>query len=128
VGAENPGTAKRRAKNTKELNTTSSEHYKSEFGVLFLKLKYCPQCAGFDIAKSLNGERCRRCNYVGTMREGSIDEINSFKKNLKGGNSQTSILKPPKELSGAGAENDVPLKEKIKKRPELQSNEDWEIF
>lgn len=128
MGAENPGTAKRRAQSTKELNTTSSEHYKSEFGVLSLKLKYCPQCAGFDLAKSLNSERCRRCNYVGAMREGSIDEINSFKKSIKGGSSQTSILRPPKELAGAGAEPDVPLKERIKKRPELRSNDDWEIF
>ncbi len=93
-----------------------------------MKLKYCPQCAGFDVAKSLGAERCRRCNYVGSMKEGSIDEINSFKKNLKGGSSQTSILRPPKELNGANAVSDVSLKEKIKKRPELQSNDDWEIF
>lgn len=93
-----------------------------------MKLKYCPQCAGFDVAKSLNGERCRRCNYVGTMKEGSIDEINSFKKGLRGGNSQTSILRPPKESAGSSAEPDIPLKERIKKRPELRSNDDWEIF
>ena len=48
-----------------------------------MKMKYCPHCAGMDIFKNSSGiEQCRRCNFIGEMREGSVDEINSAKKRI----------------------------------------------
>ncbi len=51
-----------------------------------MKIKFCPQCAGIDIkALSAASDQCLRCKYTGDMKEGGMDEINSYKKSLKSG-------------------------------------------
>lgn len=51
-----------------------------------MKIEFCPSCAGIDIKKpATGGSECARCKYVGEMKEGGMDEINSYKKSLKAG-------------------------------------------
>ncbi len=61
-----------------------------------MKIKFCPQCAGIDIrALPTARDQCLKCKYIGEMKEGGMDEINSYKKSLKAG------IQPP--LSGKQA-------------------------
>ncbi|MFH0954704.1 MAG: hypothetical protein V1777_01215 [Candidatus Micrarchaeota archaeon] len=51
-----------------------------------MKMKYCPQCARMDMKRLQTGDHeCIWCHYQGTPREGAIDEINAYKRNIKSG-------------------------------------------
>ena len=50
-----------------------------------MKIPYCPSCAGIDIRSSSGKSECLRCKYTGEMKEGGMDEINSYKKSLNSG-------------------------------------------
>lgn len=48
-----------------------------------MKFKYCPNCAGVDLKQLPNGtEECLRCHFIGVFREGAMNEINAYKKQL----------------------------------------------
>lgn len=46
-------------------------------------MRYCPNCASMEIFKNSSGiDQCRRCSFVGEMREGGVDEINAARKRI----------------------------------------------
>ncbi|MEM4257019.1 MAG: hypothetical protein QXZ13_04155 [Candidatus Diapherotrites archaeon] len=50
-----------------------------------MKFKYCPKCGSMSFVKQLGNDKCVKCNFVGIMSEGAMDEINAFQKSLKSG-------------------------------------------
>ncbi len=80
-----------------------------------MKMKYCPECGSIQIQSTEAGLKCKKCSYIGDMKEDSIDVINSFiasKKNINVTEVQSSpatnliMQQKPKENS---------LKERLKK-------------
>ncbi|MBU0636467.1 hypothetical protein KKE06_05565 [Candidatus Micrarchaeota archaeon] len=48
-----------------------------------MKFHYCSKCAGVDLKRLSNGnQECLRCHFTGEAREGAMNEINAFKKQL----------------------------------------------
>ena len=49
-----------------------------------MKHKFCPSCGSLDMKRLVTGmEECIRCKYRGEFKEGSMDEINTFRKSHK---------------------------------------------
>jgi DNA-directed RNA polymerase subunit M/transcription elongation factor TFIIS len=48
-----------------------------------MKMKYCPECGSIQLQNSMEGLKCKKCNYIGEMNEDSIDVINSFLESKK---------------------------------------------
>lgn len=92
-----------------------------------MKFKYCPQCAALDIKRLPNGsEECLRCHYVGSAREGAMNEINSYKQQLKAG----GVRVPPSESAGKSSNSQVSsaaIQEKLKGLKGT-STDDFEIL
>jgi len=53
-----------------------------------MKMKYCPECGSIQIQMNLNAMQCKKCSYLGEMKEDSIDVINAF---IKSKNNNTAI-------------------------------------
>ncbi|MFH1895588.1 MAG: hypothetical protein ABIJ74_03380 [archaeon] len=73
-----------------------------------MKMKYCPECGSIQLQSSFNELKCRKCGFSGTMKEDSVDVINSFiasKKIQANRNSDPSMLNP--ELSSQNAVSNV---------------------
>ena len=66
-----------------------------------MQFKFCPQCGGMEITPSQAGERCRRCNYTGSMSNGPMDKINEIRKRFSRGSS-TPIANSTPRPAGAG--------------------------
>ncbi len=78
-----------------------------------MKHRYCPSCGSLDMKRLINGaEECLRCRFKGEFREGSMDEINSFRKGLK--SSGTAVSAPSKgREAGIGPATGTQLKQKL---------------
>ncbi len=49
-----------------------------------MKHKFCPQCGSLDSKRLVSGmEECLRCKFKGDFKEGSMDEINAFRKSKR---------------------------------------------
>lgn len=62
-----------------------------------MKMKYCPECGSIQLQSNGNGMQCKKCSYLGDMKEDSIDIINSFiaaKRNQPADSSSTSVFHP----------------------------------
>ncbi len=92
-----------------------------------MKFKYCPQCAAIDMKRLANGsEECIRCHYIGTPREGPMNEINAYKQQIKSGATRAppSEAGPQKGLVGlSNSSQEQKLKSLKGKR-----TEDFEIL
>ena len=71
-----------------------------------MKHRFCPSCGSLDMKRLPTGmEECLRCKYRGEFKEGSMDEINAFRKSAKAsaqsaqqGNIQPPLQKGPSAL------------------------------
>jgi uncharacterized Zn finger protein (UPF0148 family) len=87
--------------------------------------KYCPKCASLRLSH-INGTleyKCGSCDFVGEVKEDSIEKINTLRKILQNNNSEnnyTEIITNQK-IDG----NKPDLKEKIKHMS--TSSKDWEL-
>jgi len=46
--------------------------------------KFCPSCGSLDMKRLISGtEECVRCKFRGEFREGSMDEIDAFRKSKR---------------------------------------------
>jgi DNA-directed RNA polymerase subunit M/transcription elongation factor TFIIS len=91
--------------------------------------KYCPDCASLDLQKITNSKdyKCLNCNYIGEIKEDTIDKINVFRKIIKSDNQ--------KEINNSYFKKDfenqsntyVPLKEKLNNKLTKKSS-DWELL
>ncbi|GEM_PF-2591105 len=75
-----------------------------------MKIPYCPSCAGIDLRQSSGKSDCLRCKYAGDMKEGGMDEINSYKKSL---NSGVAPVLPGKPLGGSGSVTNSELRARL---------------
>lgn len=92
-----------------------------------MKFKYCPQCAAIDMKRLANSsEECLRCHYIGTAREGAMNEINAYKQQVKSGavRAPPSEARPQKGLVGLSQSS----QEKKVKALKGKSTEDFEIL
>ena len=90
--------------------------------------KYCPSCASLDIKKLATGtEECERCHFRGNFKEGAMDEINAFKKSLKGSIPQSPQGSAAPQSPTAGAVGSQALKDKLKSL-KGKKTDDFEII
>jgi len=91
-----------------------------------MKMKYCPECGSIQIQSVETGLKCKKCSYIGDMKEDSIDVINSFIACKKNGNSNATEVQSGTAtnliMQQKSAQNS--LKERLKKF----QNEDIEIL
>ena len=90
--------------------------------------KYCPDCASISLQRKSSLEyKCLNCNYVGEVKEDSIDKINMLRKALKANNNSNiddcSYLK--KDFTNL--KENIPLKEKLNNKLTKKSP-DWELL
>ena len=96
-----------------------------------MKHIYCPTCGSLDSKRlAIGGMECLRCKFKGVFREGSMDEINAFRKAMRpavsSGNSEIMMPKSP-----SGEPRQVPsnaeLREKLKSL-KGKKTDDFEII
>ncbi len=75
-----------------------------------MKIPYCPACAGIDLRSVSGKSECLRCKYTGEMKEGGMDEINSYKKSLKAG---VVPAIPGKAIGGSGSVTNSELRARL---------------
>ncbi len=103
-----------------------------------MKMKYCPECGSIQIQFTSDGLKCKKCNYLGVMKEDSIDVINSFIQSKKRITSDsTSILTPQNSNQTAvqsnSASTNLIMKQEtkpdsLKERLKKFQNQDIEIL
>ncbi len=89
-----------------------------------MKMKYCPECGSIQLQYTDNGMQCKKCRYTGTMKEDSIDVINSFVVSKKNGNSVSVQASPATSILMKQEQKVDSLKERLKKF----ENADMEIL
>lgn len=55
-----------------------------------------------EISPAQNGDKCRRCNYLGPMDHGSMDRINEVRKRFRGGGAPAMGLPSSNSSPSAG--------------------------
>lgn len=84
-----------------------------------------------DLIAAVSGKRCRRCGYSGDVREGAPNEINAFRAGLKNkSNAALSGVFSGKSQSQHAQKqaDDLPLKERLKNKHELENVADAEFL
>lgn len=95
-----------------------------------MKLTFCPKCVGIDIGTDAktNQKKCTRCGYLGTMNEGAIDELNSYKLKLnKGIGSSETFINEHIEMPPNSEVTQNQLKERLKAL-KGKSTDDYEFL
>jgi hypothetical protein len=91
--------------------------------------KYCPDCASISLQRKSSSEyKCLNCNYIGEVKEDSIDKINTLRKVLKANNNsdtESSYLK--KDFTNLNLKENISLKEKLNNKLTKKSS-DWELL
>jgi DNA-directed RNA polymerase subunit M/transcription elongation factor TFIIS len=67
-----------------------------------MMIKFCPKCSSMQYRVNTdNLMQCMKCNYVGDFNEGSMDEINSFRKVLTSQKNNPENADPAAEVKPA---------------------------
>ncbi|MDD5163687.1 MAG: hypothetical protein PHD95_05790 [Candidatus ainarchaeum sp.] len=86
-------------------------------------MKFCPNCAGMEIFRNNSGiDQCRRCNFIGEMREGGIDEINAVRKRIMITKNQPAAETKPSEKTNPLITNRE-LNQRLEKLKEKKSDD-----
>lgn len=59
-----------------------------------MKMKYCPECGSIQLQSFEETLKCKKCSFVGEMKEDSIDVINSIAARKKSPLPETSVFNP----------------------------------
>ena len=71
--------------------------------------RYCPSCGSLDLKRlAMGGEECTRCKFRGEAKEGSMDEIDAFRK------SKRPLIAPSAQRQDvSGQKISPPLKDRL---------------
>jgi len=93
-------------------------------------MKYCPNC-GCISEKSFSATiTCTMCNFTGKPYEGSIDQINAFRRRVKNGNHRIEKIPEVKDSHPNDPAKDMTIGELSKKLQGMKgkSTDDFEFL